>query len=76
MAQGLAGGTLRVQSCPTASPMLWMMGLMHPQQVWETKLGGVANMPEGRAATQGHLDRLQKWAERNCKRFGKGGAKS
>lgn len=76
MAQGLAGGTLRVQSCPTASPMLWTMGLMHPQQVWETKLGGVANMPEGRAATQGHLDRLQKRAGRSCKRFGKGGAKS
>lgn len=56
--------------------MLWMMGLMHPQQVWETKVGGVANTPEDRAATQGHLDRMEKWAERNCKRFSKGSAKS
>ena len=32
-----------------------------------TKLGGVADMPEGHAATQGDLDKLKKWADRNLK---------
>ena len=38
----------------------------------DTKLGGVAEMPEGHAATQKDLDRLEKWAERNLMRFKKG----
>ena len=40
-----------------------------------TKLGGIANMPEGCAAIQGDLDRLEKWADRNLMKFNKGKCK-
>ncbi|GAB0179458.1 mitochondrial enolase superfamily member 1 [Grus japonensis] len=36
------------------------------------KLGGVANTPEGCAATQRDLDRLESWAKRNQVKFSKG----
>ncbi|GAB0205041.1 mitochondrial enolase superfamily member 1 [Grus japonensis] len=37
-----------------------------------TELGGVANTPEGCAAIQQDLDRLERWAERNLMKFNKG----
>ncbi|PKU30767.1 rna-directed dna polymerase from mobile element jockey-like [Limosa lapponica baueri] len=38
----------------------------------DTKLGGVADTPEGCAAIQRGLDRLESWAERNLINFDKG----
>ncbi|KAJ7422903.1 rna-directed dna polymerase from mobile element jockey-like [Willisornis vidua] len=38
----------------------------------DTKLGGVADTPEGLSAIQQDLDRLESWEERNLIRFNKG----
>jgi len=38
----------------------------------DTELGGVADTPEGCAAIQRDLDRLESWAKRNLMRFKKG----
>ncbi|GAB0176817.1 mitochondrial enolase superfamily member 1 [Grus japonensis] len=35
----------------------------------DTKLGGVADTPEGHAAIQRDFDRLEKWADRNLMKF-------
>ncbi|KAK4824456.1 hypothetical protein QYF61_015834 [Mycteria americana] len=37
----------------------------------DTKLGGVTEMPQGRAAIQRDLNRLEKWADRNPMKFNK-----
>ncbi|KAK4818046.1 hypothetical protein QYF61_004573 [Mycteria americana] len=37
----------------------------------DTKLGGVADTPEGRAVIQKDLNRLEKWADRNLTKFNK-----
>ena len=37
----------------------------------DIKLGGVADIPEGRAAIQRDLDELEKWADRNLMKFNK-----
>jgi len=42
----------------------------------DTKLGGVADAPEGRAVIWQDLDRLKSWAERNLVSFNKVIAKS
>ena len=39
------------------------------------KLGGVADAPEGHAAIQRGLNRLEKWADRNVMKFNKGKCK-
>ena len=42
------------------------------QSADDTKLGGVADMPEGCAAIQRECDRLEYWANRILKKFNKG----
>ncbi|GAB0175891.1 mitochondrial enolase superfamily member 1 [Grus japonensis] len=37
----------------------------------DTKLGGAADTPEGHAAIQRNLDRLEKWVKRNLMKFNK-----
>ncbi|KAK4806805.1 LOW QUALITY PROTEIN: hypothetical protein QYF61_005601, partial [Mycteria americana] len=41
----------------------------------DTKVGGVADMAEDRAAIQRDLNRLEKWADRNLMKFNKGKGK-
>jgi len=43
---------------------------VYSQQV-DSKLGGVADMPEGHAAIQRDLDRLEKCADRSRMKFNK-----
>ncbi|KAK4806774.1 hypothetical protein QYF61_005570 [Mycteria americana] len=41
----------------------------------DTKVGGMADMPEGHAAIQRDFDKLEKWADRNLMQFNKGKCK-
>ena len=41
----------------------------------DSKLGGVADIPEGHAAIRRDLNRLEKWADRNLTKFSKGKCK-
>ncbi|KAK4824768.1 hypothetical protein QYF61_018502 [Mycteria americana] len=41
----------------------------------DTKVGGVTDMPEGQAAIQRDLDKLEKWANRSLMMFNKGKCK-
>ncbi|KAK4806776.1 hypothetical protein QYF61_005572 [Mycteria americana] len=41
----------------------------------DTKVGGVADMPEGHAVIQRDFDKLEKWADRNLMQFNKGKGK-
>ena len=40
--------------------------------IYVTKLGGVADMPEGHATIQREFDRREKWDDRNFMQFNKG----
>ncbi|GAB0182985.1 mitochondrial enolase superfamily member 1 [Grus japonensis] len=58
--------------------MIWMMGKSVPflsKFADDTKLGGVADTPEGCAAFQRDLERLESWADRNIRQFSKGKCK-
>jgi len=59
-----------VQSCLASSLMIWITGQCSLKKfVDDTKLGGVSDTPEGFAAVQRNLNRLEKRAERNLMKF-------
>ncbi|GAB0175600.1 mitochondrial enolase superfamily member 1 [Grus japonensis] len=56
--------------------MMWIMGQCTLSKFADnTKLGGVADMPEGCTAIQRDLNRLEKWADRKFMQFNKGNCK-
>ncbi|KAK4829683.1 hypothetical protein QYF61_005976 [Mycteria americana] len=60
--------------CRLASLMTLMMG--QSPMAGDTKLGGAADTPEGCAAIQRDLDRLEKWVNKNLMKFSKGNCKA
>jgi len=57
-------GAPQGQYCLISSLVTWMF-------TYDTKLGGVADTPEGCATSWGNLDRLEKWAYRKLLKFNK-----
>ncbi|GAB0182191.1 mitochondrial enolase superfamily member 1 [Grus japonensis] len=53
----------------------WIENWLNSQFADDTKLGGVADRPEGHSVIQRDLSRLEKWADRNLTKFNKGKCK-
>jgi len=56
--------------------MTWLMDHSAPSKISDTKLERVASLPNGCAAVQRDLKRLDKWADMNLMTSAKGAAKS
>jgi len=55
--------------------MIWVMGQTLSESAEDTKLGGVADAPEGRAAVPRDLNGLEKWADGNLVKISNGKGK-